>query len=428
MEKVGFMLFLAMTMCWATLADSVSRTSVNREASEDDDDIDRRLRLLNKPAVKNIQSADGDIIDCVDMHKQPAFDHPTLKNHVIQTKPSIKLPSEDRATKKESSTPIISQTWQKSGSCPEGTIPIRRIRRQDLLRASSPNQFGKMYHPHSQDHVANSTLDEIGRKVVINGTKVSLPYTKDRDQAILLTVGYNYIGASGDINLWNPSVDLPDDFTTAQIWLLGGPGDKYESVEAGWMVNPKLYGDKQTRLFTHWTVDASVSTGCFDLTCSGFVQTSSEVALGSALGPISSEAAQYQISVGLFLDPNTSNWWLRLTNNLVLGYFPASLFSYLKRSAIMVNWGGQVYSTMVKKTPHTRTAMGSGAYSEALHGRACYINHVRIMDFSLSLKYPEWVGVYNDQVYCYNGQNHRDGYIGEPVFYFGGPGQNHFCP
>lgn len=55
-------------------------------------------------------------------------------------------------------------------------------------------------------------------------------------QAILLTVGYNYIGASGDINVWNPSVDLPDDFTTAQIWLLGGPGNKYESVEAGWMV------------------------------------------------------------------------------------------------------------------------------------------------------------------------------------------------
>ncbi|KAL3746829.1 hypothetical protein ACJRO7_015727 [Eucalyptus globulus] len=428
MEKVGFMLFLAMILCLATLANSVSRKSIDREASEEEDDIDRRLRLLNKPAVKSIQSVDGDLIDCVDMHKQPAFDHPALKNHVIQMKPSITLPSETKSTRIKYSKPAISQTWQKSGSCPEGTIPIRRIQRQDLLRASSLEKFGKMYHPHSQDQVANSTLDENGRNVVINGTQVSLPYQKDRSQAILLTAGYHYIGASGDINVWNPNVDLPDDFTTAQIWLLAGPGNKFESVESGWMVNPKLYGDKQTRLFTHWTVDGSVATGCFDLTCSGFVQTSTEVALGSALSPISSERAQYQISVGMFMDPHTSNWWLRLTNNLVVGYFPASLFSTLKTSAVMVNWGGQVYSTMVKKSPHTRTAMGSGKYSEALHGHACYINHVRIMDYSLSLKYPGMVQVYNDEVYCYNGNNHRDKPVDEPVFYFGGPGQNNFCP
>lgn len=53
---------------------------------------------------------------------------------------------------------------------------------------------------------------------------------------MLYTAGYHYIGASGDINLWNPNVDLPDDFTTSQIWLLAGPGDKYDSVESGWMV------------------------------------------------------------------------------------------------------------------------------------------------------------------------------------------------
>ncbi|KAJ0513884.1 putative neprosin activation peptide [Helianthus annuus] len=27
---------------------------------------------------------DGDIVDCVDIYKQPAFDHPLLKNHTIQ--------------------------------------------------------------------------------------------------------------------------------------------------------------------------------------------------------------------------------------------------------------------------------------------------------------------------------------------------------
>jgi hypothetical protein len=33
---------------------------------------------------KNQQSPDGDIIDCVHISKQPAFDHPFLMNHTIQ--------------------------------------------------------------------------------------------------------------------------------------------------------------------------------------------------------------------------------------------------------------------------------------------------------------------------------------------------------
>ena len=34
------------------------------------------------------QSPDGDIIDCVHISHQPAFDHPLLKNHTIQVSQS----------------------------------------------------------------------------------------------------------------------------------------------------------------------------------------------------------------------------------------------------------------------------------------------------------------------------------------------------
>lgn len=54
--------------------------------------------------------------------------------------------------------------------------------------------------------------------------------------ATLVTVGYNYIGASADINVWKPYVQRPDEYTTAQIWLQAGPGNNFESVEAGWVV------------------------------------------------------------------------------------------------------------------------------------------------------------------------------------------------
>ncbi|KAL6989008.1 hypothetical protein U1Q18_014759, partial [Sarracenia purpurea var. burkii] len=46
--------------------------------------IQKHLEKINKPAVLTIESPDGDIIDCVHKRKQPALDHPLLKNHKIQ--------------------------------------------------------------------------------------------------------------------------------------------------------------------------------------------------------------------------------------------------------------------------------------------------------------------------------------------------------
>lgn len=47
--------------------------------------INAYLKKINKPAMKTIQSPDGDIIDCVLSHLQPAFDHPELRGQ----KPSV---------------------------------------------------------------------------------------------------------------------------------------------------------------------------------------------------------------------------------------------------------------------------------------------------------------------------------------------------
>ncbi|XP_031390946.1 uncharacterized protein LOC116203390 [Punica granatum] len=48
---------------------------------EEDRELEQQLKRLNEPAVKTIQTEHGDIYDCVDFYKQPAFDHPLLKNH-----------------------------------------------------------------------------------------------------------------------------------------------------------------------------------------------------------------------------------------------------------------------------------------------------------------------------------------------------------
>ncbi|KAF8393479.1 hypothetical protein HHK36_021723 [Tetracentron sinense] len=398
------MLFLAMVL--TVLSNGVYGKVESKQISLE---VDRRLKLLNKPAVKSIMSEDGDIIDCVDIYKQPAFDHPALRNHTIQMRPSFDPETETTTKQQESSLTVVSQLWQRSGSCPEGTIPIRRIRKHDLLRTTSLENYGRKSP--QIDRALNKTDYHDDHFAKLNNTGTYFPQF-NRSKAVVFTQGYNYIGAKGDINVWNPNVESWDEYSTAQIWLKNGPSDDFESVESGWVT------------------DSSQKTGCFDLICSGFVQTGHEISLGASIEPVSYELGpQYQITVYIFKDPVTSNWWLQYGNKINIGYWPSSLFSLLSHSSTFVEWGGEVYSSKVGMiAPHTGTAMGSGDFAEGLFGFSSFITKIRIRDYSLSLKYPEWVYTYGDEYNCYNVYNYRQGYPSEPEFYFGGPGRNPRCP
>ncbi|XP_042496181.1 uncharacterized protein LOC122075278 [Macadamia integrifolia] len=100
--------------------------------------ISAHLRRINKPSVKTIQSPDGDLIDCVPLHLQPAFDHPELKGQ----KP-LDQPERPKGYEEPDSVPDSFQLWTNSGElCPGGTIPIRRTKEEDILRARSIRRFG----------------------------------------------------------------------------------------------------------------------------------------------------------------------------------------------------------------------------------------------------------------------------------------------
>lgn len=51
-----------------------------------------------------------------------------------------------------------------------------------------------------------------------------------------MALGFNFVGAQSDINIWNPPRVEATDYSTAQIWLVGGLSENFESVEGGWMV------------------------------------------------------------------------------------------------------------------------------------------------------------------------------------------------
>ncbi|KAF5468083.1 hypothetical protein F2P56_012264 [Juglans regia] len=390
------------------------------EATKTLSEVNRKLKLLNKPALKSIKSADGDTIDCIDIYKQPAFEHPALRNHTIQMTPSYD-PSETKTKSKwdheVSSVTVTSQLWQKSGSCPKGTIPIRRIRRSDQFKAgNSVENYGRK---------KPSFLHQVAQ---LNGSQNSNLLQMNHSKAILVTDGYRYLGAKGDIKVWNPYVESDDEYSTSQVRLLSGPNHDFESIEAGWAVNPSIYGDRQSRLFAYWTADASKTTGCFDLTCPGFVQTSHIIALGAAVHPISLlDQLPYQITIYIFKDPRTGNWWLQYGDGINIGYWPPELFRALSYQAVAVEWGGEVYSSKLGHAPHTATAMGNGNFPDPNWGNSGWIKRMRIHDNSAALKFPDWVETYKDEYNCYDAYYVSD-YVEDPEFYFGGPGKNFICP
>ncbi|XP_015087255.1 uncharacterized protein LOC107030501 [Solanum pennellii] len=112
--------------------DGVRGTKLSKQ--EDNLELEKQLEVLNKPPIKTIKTKYGDIYDCVDFYKQPAFDHPLLKNHNYhpQMKPSYSMIESISTT--STSNYKLSKIRLSDKGCPVGTVPIRRITKEDLIR------------------------------------------------------------------------------------------------------------------------------------------------------------------------------------------------------------------------------------------------------------------------------------------------------
>lgn len=364
--------------------------------------IRETLKKINKPAVKTIQSPDGDIIDCVLSHHQPAFDHPRLKG----LKP-LDPPERPNGHNPDGIKSVDFQLWSLSGeSCPEGTIPIRRTTEQDMLRASYVQRFGRKPRRHV-------------RKDSSSG---------DHEHAVGFVTGEQYYGAKASINVWAPTVSNQYEFSLSQIWVISGSfGNDLNTIEAGWQVSPELYGDNFPRFFTYWTTDAYQTTGCYNLLCSGFVQTNSRIAIGAAISPTSAyKGGQFDISLLVWKDPKHGNWWLEFGSGVLVGYWPAFLFSHLRDHASMVQFGGEIVNSRSKGF-HTSTQMGSGHFAGEGFGKASYFRNLQVVDWDNNLIPPSNLKVLADNPNCYDIRGGINRVWGN-YFYYGGPGRNVRCP
>ncbi|KAB2090836.1 hypothetical protein ES319_A03G149500v1 [Gossypium barbadense] len=365
--------------------------------------IGELLNKINKPPIKSIQSPDGDIIDCVLLHHQPAFDHPRLKGQ----KP-LDPPERPSGVNPNGMGGEDFQLWSMSGeSCPEGTIPIRRTSEEDMLRASSVRRFGR-----------KRPRRRVRRDSTSNGHEHAVGYVS----------GDQYYGAKASINVWTPRVSNQYEFSLSQMWVISGSfGDDLNTIEAGWQVSPELYGDNYPRFFTYWTTDAYQATGCYNLLCSGFVQTNNRIAIGAAISPTSSyNGGQFDISLLIWKDPKHGNWWLEFGSGVLVGYWPSFLFTHLRDHASMVQFGGEVVNSRAGGF-HTSTEMGSGHFAGQGFGKASYFRNLQVVDWDNNLIPLSNLRVLADHPNCYDIQGGVNRVWGN-YFYYGGPGRNVKCP
>ncbi|KAJ7973574.1 Protein of Unknown Function (DUF239) [Quillaja saponaria] len=419
---LGFVLqsLVLISTVTSTTASDLNYTKYNKQVSSLRlERIQRHLDKINKPPVLTIESPDGDIIDCVHKRKQPALDHPLLKNHKIQKMPTARPRDMEMEKKKREDESMMGgawQMWHRNGTrCPKGTVPVRRNTMQDVLRAKSLFDFGKKHR-----RIPLYRQTDAPDVVSANGHEHAIAYTGTSQEVY---------GARATINVWDPSIEMVNEFSLSQIWILSGSfdGSDLNSIEAGWQVSPELYGDNRPRLFTYWTSDSYQATGCYNLLCAGFIQTNSRIAIGAAISPVSSySGSQYDISILIWKDPKIGNWWMSFGEGTLVGYWPAELFTHLADHATMVEWGGEVVNTRADGQ-HTSTQMGSGHFAEDGFGKASYFRNLEVVDADNSLSSVKDILTLAENTNCYNIKSSYNNEWGS-YFYYGGPGNNPNCP
>ncbi|XP_055814328.1 uncharacterized protein LOC129883756 [Solanum dulcamara] len=304
--------------------DGVRGTKLSKQ---EDLELEKQLKVLNKPPIKTIKTKYGDIYDCVNFYEQPAFNHPLLKNHNYhpQMKPSLSM--------KESVSTISTSNYKLSRiECPVGTVPIRRTTKEDLMRH-------KLMPPPEDVMVNNSLIrrenssDLKRRYKPLKGYKIAIVHTEDFP-------GNKFGGAGVITNVYNPHVE-GQQHSACRLKLI----KETNIIQVGWRVDPTLYGDNLTRLFIHFT-DGKTSS-CFNLFCPAFVLLNTQIPIDGVFDPVSERGGNISdIGLSINWDLKEGNWWLFSTeSNTPFGFWPREVFDDdFAHFATRVEWGGVVYS------------------------------------------------------------------------------------
>jgi hypothetical protein len=229
----------------------------------------------------------------------------------------------------------------------------------------------------------------------------------------------NNNGGDSVLNVWQPDPS-PGVFSLAQHWYVGGSGKNTQTVEGGWQVSPGMYNTSEPVLFIFFTPD-NYASGCYNLTCSGFVQVDNTWVLGGTLTPVSTNGGAQHI-IRMQWQLFQGNWWLFVQGSggyIAVGYYPGTLFGagQMSKNAEVVKYGGETDSDGSGNAGQ----MGSGAFASAGWTHAAYQRTIFYIDTALT---SHWTNLSANQptssCYTIDMHNNTSG-SWATYFFFGGP-------
>ncbi|WP_027346354.1 neprosin family prolyl endopeptidase [Hamadaea tsunoensis] len=340
----------------------------------------------------------GSYFDCVRTETQPSVRDLGIKQLATPPAPQAAGTPKDAVPATQTANAGRLDAYGNSTVCGAGTIPMQRLSIERLT--AYPTLAGFLAKGPAGSNPSAST-----DRASTNGSSTNA-------NAHRYGVGYQYVnnhGGNSWLNLWNPS----GEFTLSQQWYVDGS----QTVEGGWVHYPGKFGNNAV-LFIFWTPDNYVH-GCYNLDCSGFVQTSSAFTLGGAWSNYSTSGGG-QYGFGLQWKYYAGNWWLYIQGTAI-GYYPGTIYgtgNMRYGNATLAEAGGETY-TGGTNWPQ----MGSGSWPSSGWTYAAYQNTVFYIDRSDVSQWSVLNSIItNPACYSISITPWQSGGSWGTYFYYGGPG------
>ncbi len=352
--------------------------------------IDFRQALIDDGVtVHRFSLPDGQDCRCIDVYSQGSLSAAGISPSDLTFEP-VTPPRNLPPKRTDAQDGVMRDDWNpidgsqdENGNiraCPAFSFPRHIPRIEQLCLFRNLDEFMRQGSMHGAHAVAGAT-----ETVHTDDGQAPLPWTRHHatgDQAVQAH------GLGADFNLWSPTIEDPTkEFSIAQLWATRGYGNGLQSIEGGWQVYKPMYGDERAHLFLYYTTVGHTAhgnnIGCYNLLCTGFVQTDSSVALGMGFSSYSSYGGnQYYFTLQVYRDPSTGNWWIRFNEDRWVGYYPSSLFNDagMKPFADNVLFGGEVLDD--ESPSVTTTDMGSGKLPKDGFRQAAWLSRLHYFNSS----------------------------------------------
>lgn len=376
------------------------------------------LKLYEKTeAPHSFVDENGSIFDCIPIEQQPSLKGAHASIPKAPDLPHAEPPAAGATAYDQKDQPVAAQLGpdkkDKYGNvmqCPAGTIPMRRVTLDDMSRFENLRGFLRKTPTGGAEPPRANTP-------VVTGQAVAATH---RWAHAFQNV--SNVGGHSFLNLWQPAIGANQIFSLSQHWYTGGSGNGLQTAEVGWQVYPQFYGNNRPVFFIYYTADGYNNTGCYNLTCSAFVQTNNSWAIGGAIPqPYSTlNGAQYALEVSFYL--SGGRWWLYVKGTQAanaIGYYPVSIYNNgaLAGHASGIDYGGETVGTT------SFPPMGSGQFANQGFGKAAYQRQIYYFPTAGG---SAWASLTASQSWpnCYTAQLNNYASPWNTSLWFGGPGGN----